>query len=608
MKSKLYKISQENFETIIKYYNSINSKIKIYYDNIIKYKKYTEDYCSKIKNLFNDEEYFTNNGYEIIEIDDNLNNHELIKDKIVSSEEKNKKKINISPIINIIELMNKFFNEYIQHIQLFMVDLSIPLKSLDALMKIIGDEMNSLKDKHLSNQKDFISKYNEFLSLNKNLKTIYASAEESLVDFYKQKKDVHKKDELEKMKKNLNLSLKEKILKQNEILGKYNSLGNFENSYNEATKEEIKSLKYLSSSLFQQFELFKNSIYTIFKGSFMTPMEKFLPQKEIDVQSESIIKKKFDNILDSYIQKIEDKDIQIKFDEYKIRVTEKNEYIKTEIFEKGKLLKRLSFEVINNVVENDYLNEEEIFNIASYMFDKFILISQANYDLKIEGKKLELNKIIEKLTSFESKNKEKKIKKEEVNYLCKYMNNKIYQKYFLMKINKFRESGIFSFPKEIFDYFVQIFSEISNNIFIDKKEDKIIIDVDISRLIIILSRTFFYMKDGKKEYIQNEINNNKIFHYIEFWKQLIKSSIENEIKNVSDNYLKIGNIDDEKSIKERNNNVVFAQVLPNLDAMNGFKVNKEDMKNIVLPFLEEYDISDKNKQTILDIIGSYKQI
>jgi hypothetical protein len=242
------------------------------------------------------------------------------------------------------------------------------------------------------------------------------------------------------------------------------------------------------------------------------------------------------------------------------------------------------------------------------MFDKFILISQANYDLKIEGKKLELNKIIEKLTSFESKNKEKKIKKEEVNYLCKYMNNKIYQKYFLMKINKFRESGIFSFPKEIFDYFVQIFTEISNNIFIDKKEDKIIIDVDISRLIIILSRTFFYMKDGKKEYIQNEINNNKIFHYIEFWKQLIKSSIENEIKNVSDNYLKIGNIDDEKSIKERNNNVVFAQVLPNLDAMNGFKVNKEDMKNIVLPFLEEYDISDKNKQTILDIIGSYKQI
>ena len=34
------------------------------------------------------------------------------------------------------------------------------------------------------------------------------------------------------------------------------------------------------------------------------------------------------------------------------------------------------------------------------MFDKFKLINRDNYDIKIEGKKLELKKIIDKLLSY----------------------------------------------------------------------------------------------------------------------------------------------------------------------------------------------------------------
>ena len=52
MKSKFYQISQENFEIMLKFYQSINKKIKKSYNNLIKYRKVTDEYCSKIQKIF----------------------------------------------------------------------------------------------------------------------------------------------------------------------------------------------------------------------------------------------------------------------------------------------------------------------------------------------------------------------------------------------------------------------------------------------------------------------------------------------------------------------------------------------------------------------------
>ena len=612
MKSKLYQISQENYETILKYYISANKKITKYYENITKYKQITQEYCSKIKNIFNDE-ININSNYETIEIDYDLSNNKDIKEsknKNIPPKEKQKKKIDMSPILNCIDTTNKFFNEYTECIQTFLFDLETPLKSLEAFIKAINSEINSIKDKHNIMQKNYISKYNDFQILNTNLKKIYNSAEESIIKFYKVKKSFNGKNhDLEKITNNFNLSIKEKIQKQDEILEKFNSLGNFGSSYNNYTNEEICSLKLLFSSLFQHFEIFLNNIYIIFKHSFMEPMEKLIEsKKDIDNGNESSIKKKFDQILEGYVQKIENKDIENKLDEYKIKITENNEHIRTEIFEKGKLLRRISFEIMNNI-DKDLLNEEDIFNIVKIMFNQFKLINQDNYNLKVEEKKLEINKIIEKLIIFaddlNNNKNNNKITKEEVDYLCKYMNDKIYQRYFLIKINNFRSLGVFSIPKEIYDYFIQIFTEISKHLVKEGKDnEKINIDVDNAKLLIILSRTFYCMEDGKKVYIQKKIINNEIYHLIEFWNQLIKYSIENEIKNVSENYLKTGNEDNEENIKERKNKIAFAQILPNIEAMNGFGFKKEEIIKTILPFFDEYEISDKNKQTILQIIES----
>ena len=154
-------------------------------------------------------------------------------------------------------------------------------------------------------------------------------------------------------------------------------------------------------------------------------------------------------------------------------------------------------------------------------------------------------------------------------------------------------------PKEIFDYLT------SNNLIEEKNDIKeFIVNVEMAKLIIILSQTFYCIENREKKYIQKEIAKNKVFHLIDFWTQILKYSIEYEFKNVTESYLKIADKEDEKSVRERKKKIAFGKILPNLGAMNGFGLNKEEIEKIILPFFDDYEISDENKQVILGVIQS----
>ena len=185
------------------------------------------------------------------------------------------------------------------------------------------------------------------------------------------------------------------------------------------------------------------------------------------------------------------------------------------------------------------------------------------------------------------------------------MNKKVYRKYFLMQINNFRTLGVFKIPLEIFNYIKQIFLEISKYLIIEKNDEnnKIIIDAEIGKIIIILSQTFYYMtNDGQKDYIQNEIKNEKIFHMKEFWTQVIKTYIEIEFKTVEENVKMYNNKETDETIKNRRNNIAFAQMVPYVGGMAGFGLNKDEIKNITLPLIDEYEISNENKDIIFGLI------
>ena len=257
---------------------------------------------------------------------------------------------------------------------------------------------------------------------------------------------------------------------------------------------------------------------------------------------------------------------------------------------------------INNSIENRGKNMDQEFEIENYNISKKEN-NEPNSKINI------INDYIGNNSEDSLIYEDEPLTKEDINYIFKDMKNKVYRIYFLTKINNFRSLGAFKMPLKVFNNLVEIFKEISKYLFTlkeiqkeGKKKTEINIDIELSKLVIILSQTFYCIKDGTKVYIQNEINNEKVFHCIEFWYNIIKINIEKEIDSCIKNDKIIGKVDDEISIIQRRDSIGFAQIIPQLSGMNGFGLKTEEIKKVVLPLIEEYNLSKKNKETIMKIV------
>ena len=681
MESNIYRISKENFETILKYYKIINKKVNNYYSIIIKYREYTKEYYLKLKELFDKEkETFDVNEYDIIEINLDLNNKDNNRNSMIfNPAQLYQKKVEICQIQKSIKKINKFFQGFIINLDSFIESFEIPLSKLNQCIEISDSEINSIKNNYYDQKTNFDLKYSEFYSLNKDLRKLYSDAERQLAEFYIKKKKLKNKNlKIEQLENDLNKSLSEKIQEQNAIFEKFNSLGNFGIIFNESTNEKINIIKDFTSGLFQKFGIFIKNIFNNFKKTFLLPMNQYMNfENEINFDKEMKSKNEINELLNKYIKKIDEKEFKYHFTEYNLNVVENSFINQEKIREKKKKMKESkedSFEEI--VIQHDYknnLDEEGIFFVTKNMYEKFKLINKNNYNLTIEEKLLEIKKTFDKLTVYgfqkkkksdldnveddeeseeeneikgswnlieeesdniidnnddnndkdniiykiqiedinkvinkekekKDKDKDKEITQEEIDNLLKSMNEKLNRKYLLLKLNNFRTLGVYEMPLEIFNYFKQIFCEISKYLYIeinkennDKKELKL--DIEISNLVIILSQTFFCIKNDKKVYIQNELKDVKVFHEPDFWVTILKNSINKEFKKLGENSNEIENMKGKK-IKEKINQIAFAQILPNISGMVGFGLNKEEIKAIVVPLIKEYEISEENKKII----------
>ena len=94
---------------------------------------------------------------------------------------------------------------------------------------------------------------------------------------------------------------------------------------------------------------------------------------------------------------------------------------------------------------------------------------------------------------------------------------------------------------------------------------------------------------------------------LDFWKKIIKVSIEDELNHYPNNEL--GNSNDselEKKKKEdqRQKTMCFAQLASNISAMSGFGLNKEEIKSIILPLSDEYQITQENKDILFALLDN----
>ena len=642
MKSRLYKISQENFDTILAYYNITKEKAEKYYDYINKYKQYTQDYFLNIKELLNKEENISDlninlNEYETITIDFNdktpNSKNNLLNN---NSNSKIQKQINILPIQHNIDKINKFFNYQIQSLQLFMDSIETPLSQLHQIIEETKLQINNINNEYLLEKQNFAQKFSEFDSLNKQLKKECIEGEKKLIEYslLKKKLIIGEDAETEKdLENEINLKIIDIKKNQKIITEKFKNFGNFGKIFYDITNEKINDLKIKTSTLFQAFEKCLNYLLLFYKKSFLIPINQITNQEK-----EFKDKNTFDDLLKDNIKEIDKNNYNINFDDYQIKIINKNNVEKDEIYDESENINEIlkSYEIIDDGKRK--LQEEDIFFIVKKMYN-FNYVNKKNYILNIEKEKLKLKDLLIKLTSYSKKNKKnntpnpdtnnniienidlisensvnnnknkncnssnEQITQEEVNYLCKSLKNKEYRVFILKKINNFRVLGAFKMPLDTFNYFTQIFREMTKYFYIDENK----LDLQAINLTIILTQTFYCLKNDKRVYLQNDLN-EEIFNSEEFWKKVIKSNIEDEIEQCKKNEKQVGKIENENSIRARRNSISFAQLVPQISGMLGFGLSREKVKQIVLPFIDEFNINEKNKNIILKVIDDPNNI
>ena len=152
MDTSLYKLSEENIETLLHFFNLIKEKSEKYYSFLTKFNKTTKAYCQEIKSIF---------GNEIIFIDDTENikkeNAQNLKKRgpcnikisIDINESITKvKKIDISPIEYNIERINKLFKNYYECLELFTRSLENQMNSLYQNIEKTKAKINEIKNNY----------------------------------------------------------------------------------------------------------------------------------------------------------------------------------------------------------------------------------------------------------------------------------------------------------------------------------------------------------------------------------------------------------------------------------------------------------------------------
>ena len=79
-----------------------------------------------------------------------------------------------------------------------------------------------------------------------------------------------------------------------------------------------------------------------------------------------------------------------------------------------------------------------------------------------------------------------------------------------------------------------------------------------------------------------------------------------ECNSVFENKKELNIIDDENRTKKIKDEIYFAQIIPFIGSMTGFGISKEEIKNIMLFFIKEFGISEKNSKIILDTLDCQK--
>ena len=547
-KLRATKKSLKNYLTIIESFTkSINDHKKSLDKNSKEIKQFSESdipfpIVKKFEIIINLYYNFTDSFSEII-----LNNFENLKKTIFHLLTYISNYLNFSQILamNIKNTSQKYYNNY------------------DKLMESLGEtEMSIIEDYTKSKYKICL---NKLKNKEKNKEKL---VKESLI--------------LEREFLNTDYEMKDKVFN---YIDEYNSIMN-------KIKPKISQLNLdVKNEILNIIEAMKNTY-----NNFFTLLHNE-SEKINDIDNNDNFKKETNEYLNYRIKK--DKNCElvqaIDLDKYNIKIIKEEEKIILENESYNSKLKKKKFTKVL------FYTRQDIYNMVKIIYNyNFEMVNKDIFNLDNEENKIKIIELMQKILNYNFDThefgKEKEITKEEKDYFLDLIFSKDeYFMQFLLCLNNYRTTGKYEMTQEIFSTVKLIFDKKADYLFFENNKK-------ISSSIIILSQTFYIMKDEKKYYLLKEIKKKELFRSINFWIEHLNDNIQEELIRFQEESKRNGIIFSEQKKKKKYNDIIFSKMASLVTSLSWFELEKEKIDEILTKIFDKYNLSDEIKESILQII------
>ena len=241
-----------------------------------------------------------------------------------------------------------------------------------------------------------------------------------------------------------------------------------------------------------------------------------------------------------------------------------------------------------------FLTEKDIYEIISKLYSyNFLTLEKSDYDLDIEKGKLEACTFSTEILSYNGDSEEnKKLLDDKYDEIIKSIDNKIANSIenflsFFKVLNNYRANGMTKFSDKLYDIIIYIYNKAQD--FLLKNDNQ-----QLANILLILSQTYYKEIDGNKIYITKEIHTHELFKKKEFWKNILISKIEEEIKN------KVTQIE---LTKIKKNDIIYSKIIPFIGLMKEFNISDDNIKEIFNDIFDKYECSQETRIQILSCLN-----
>ena len=530
---------------------------------------------------------------------------------------KNKyKNIKIKDIYELISLFPKIVQKLIDSFNNSATGMDNVIQNLDKiLLEKINIEKKEEGELEFETAKNNLGKLYRNIDKNKNFFRNKMSFTEDMVYKYysigykenqnvseeknKKERDKKEKDKNDNLitKEQLNASITEAKKSETQYFSSFDSIVDLEKTYNNISQKYKQNLSKTSLNLTHELKQVILDITLLLKASLSDPLNEIalMLEKLNDIEKNNNLSK---IVNDSF--KINKNIERQKPKLYKLKILKEPKIID------GKRNPKSHIVILEDGFDQlEYFDNYSMLQTINTLYANFDLIEKdKKFNFKKEFNKLQTKELSDKLLSYIKKDKSKitntgniNLQKEEITKLKELLNEHDNRVVFLQALNTFRAKGLHGIPKDIFDFFNELFILMCNTIGRDK-------DYHTAKNLIILSQTYYYLDDGNKLYLLEGIQKNEIFQNFKFWEGYTQFTIEKEIIKSIQNDKKNGTLI-KKTQKESDDmyaTVVFAQVVSVADNMISFNFDTKKIKEIVKPIIKHYNIDEESIKILDDII------